>query len=101
MHHRCNVSCTNHHKENNNGLLLCTDCAREALIHSIYKIMSGYKEGRVIYFIGLSKTQNSRTRNKRSGGVESVRFAINASTSIKLEPLKTFRLQRRGRDALV
>ena len=31
-----------------------------------------------------------KTRNKRSGGVEHVRFDINDSTNIKLVPLKSF-----------
>ena len=72
MHHRYNGSCTNHHKDNNNGLY-CSDFA-QAFIHSISKIMSSYKEDRVIFDRYIENSFKSQTRNKRSGGVEPVRF---------------------------
>ena len=67
----------------------CSDFA-QAFIHSISKIMSGYKEDRVIFDRYIKNSFKSQTRNKRSGGVEPVRFDINDSTNIKLVPLKTF-----------
>ena len=67
----------------------CYDFA-QAFIHSISKIMSGYKEDRVIFDRYTKNSFKSQTRNKRSGGVEPVRFDINDSTNIKLVPLKTF-----------
>ena len=70
-------------------MVYCSDFA-QAFIHSITKIMSGYKEGRVIFDRYIENSLKSQTRNKRSGWVEPVRFDINDSTNIKLIPLKTF-----------
>ena len=70
-------------------MVYCSDFA-QAFIHSISKIMSGYKEGRVIFDRYIENSLKSQTRNKRSGWVEPIRFDINDSTNIKLIPLKTF-----------
>ena len=67
----------------------CSDFA-QAFIHSISKIMSVYKEDRVIFDRYIENSFKSQTLNKRSGVFEPVRFDINDSTNIKLVPLKTF-----------
>ena len=71
------------------AMVYCSDFA-QAFIHSIPKIMSGYKEDRVIFDRYIENSFKTQTRNKRSGGVEPVRSDINDSINIKLVPLKTF-----------
>ena len=47
----------------------CSEFA-QAFIHSIPKIMSGYKQDRVIFDRYIENSFESQTRDKRSGGVE-------------------------------